>query len=349
MAYWVAPNSIQLDQTMLRFEREEDTVQTDHWDWGFRSTHIYGEDYRFTFAGGWLSKQFVGNNQLYGYDPLEQYFDVYVPGIFQGMVVRIGRWVACPDIETQLAPDNYMASHSLLFAYDSYTQTGIMGTWKYSDQIMFQLGIHSGTDMAPWYPGAIPTGFAGLRLVSKDNNDALYTCFNNFNNAQFRQFTEYGNQTAGHDNYNYIVSTWEHRFNEMAHTKTEAYYMWQHDAMLGGTPSLGPVEPYGGGGGAGPIIPGFSHAWGVLNYTPIAISKKDYICIRNEYWRDDKGMRTGFADTYSSHSIGWSHTMNAAVCFRPEICYYRAWGQPAFDNGRLNNLVMFGFDFTLKY
>ena len=40
--------------------------------------------------------------------------------------MRVGRWIACPDIETQYAPDNYMGSHSLLFTYDTYTQTGVM-------------------------------------------------------------------------------------------------------------------------------------------------------------------------------------------------------------------------------
>ncbi len=45
---------------------------------------------------------------------------------------------------------------------------------------------------------------------------------------------------SGHDNFNYVVTTWEHRFSKKVHTKTEAYYMWQFDAVVGGTPSLGP-------------------------------------------------------------------------------------------------------------
>ena len=65
-SYWLKPNSFQLDQLVLRFEREADTVQTDHVDWGFRSTGIYGEDYRYTTAGGWFSNQLIRNNQLYG-------------------------------------------------------------------------------------------------------------------------------------------------------------------------------------------------------------------------------------------------------------------------------------------
>src|SRR5262249_44441345 len=47
-SYWVVADSFQLDQAILRFERQADTVQTTHIDWGFRSTHMYGIDYRYT-------------------------------------------------------------------------------------------------------------------------------------------------------------------------------------------------------------------------------------------------------------------------------------------------------------
>ena len=128
------------------------------------------------------------------------------------MVIRVGRYVACPDIETQLAPDNYLGSHSILFTYDTYTQTGVMVTVRPQQQWLLQAGINCGDDMAPWYPGATACRFLGARWVAKDNNDAIYACLNQFNNAQFRHFDIDG-QAAGHDNYNYFVATWEHRFS----------------------------------------------------------------------------------------------------------------------------------------
>ena len=106
-------------------------------------------------AGGWFSEQLLKHNALYGWDPAEQYFDVYIPGIAEGMIVRTGRWIACPDIETQFAPDNYMGTHSLLFTFDTYTQTGMMWTVMLNKQWTVQAAIHAGTDMAPWYPRAI--------------------------------------------------------------------------------------------------------------------------------------------------------------------------------------------------
>jgi hypothetical protein len=273
---------------------------------------------------------------------------VYIPGFLGGTDIRVGRWIACPDIETQYSVDNYMGSHSILFTYDTYTQTGVMITQRINEQWTFQAAIHAGTDMAPWYPGATPTGAFGIRWVSKENNDAVYAWLNAINNAEFRHFTVDG-QPAGHDNFNYFVATWEHRFSEDIHTKTEGYYMWERNAEIGGTPILGPVEPYGGGGGDGTLLPGMSHAFGILNYTMFAINKQDYFTIRNEWWDDDRGMRSGFAGNYTSHTIGLSHNFNQCLQLRPEIGYYRNWDNFAFDDGTRKGIWLYGFDVTLRW
>src|SRR4029077_16128824 len=191
---------------------------------------------------------------------------------------------------------------------------------------------HSGTDMAPWYKGAIPTGAVGFRWVALDNNDAIYAWLNAINNAQFRYFTVDG-EARGHDNFNYAVGTWEHRFDNEGRivTKTESYYMWQFNGVLGGTPSFGPVRPFGGGGGFGAALPGLSQTFGVLNYTMFQVSKKDYFTVRNEYWVDQRGERSGTPGQYSSHTIGLSHKFNALVMIRPEIGYYRNYDNKAYD------------------
>ena len=347
-AYWIVPNSFQLDQLITRFEREADTVQTDHIDWGFRAVGLYGIDYRYTTAGGIFSQQLLYHNNLYGFDPVEFFGELYIPGIFEGMSIRLGRWIACPDIEAQYAPDNYLASHSLLFTYDTYTQTGVMFSFQINQRNMIQGAIQAGTDMAPWYAGALATGFFGWRWVSESNNDAFYTCLNNINNGKFRYLWADGHQ-AGHDNFNYIVSTWEHRFSQTVHTKTEAYYMWQFDAVVGGTPSLGPPMSFGGGGGIGKYLPGNSPAFGVLNYTMFQLSKRDYFTVRNEWWDDSRGERSGFATNYSSHTIGISHQFNDHVMIRPELGYYHSYNVPAFDLGKNSNLLMGGFDLTIRF
>jgi hypothetical protein len=347
-SYWVRPNNVDVDQALIRFERNLDSVQTDHIDWGFRITGDYGIDYRYFTAGGWFSDQLLRHNSLYGWDPTELYLDVYIPWVAQGLIVRVGRWIACPDIETQFAPDNYMGSHSLLFTFDTYTQTGVLLTLKLNDQWMVQGALHSGTDMAPWYQGSIPTGAFGIRWVAQSNNDAVYAWLNAINDAKFRRFNDFG-QPSGHDNFNYIVATWEHRFNKLIHTKTQGYFMWQRDAVVGGTVSIGPAKPFGGGGGIGADIPGTTLTFGVLNYTMIELTKRDFITIRNEWWKDTDGERSGYPSTYTSNSIGLTHNFNSVFQIRPEVGYFRSWTVPAFDLGKRKNMLMAAFDMTLRF
>jgi putative OmpL-like beta-barrel porin-2 len=347
-SYWIDANTPMLDQALLRVERQVDTAQTDHVDWGFRSTFLYGTDYRYMTAGGWTSDQLLLHNDLYGFDATEQYFDLYTPGLGDGTVWRVGRWIACPDIETQFAPDNFMGSHSLLFTFDTYTQTGLMVTTMLDRQWSVQAGIHAGTDMAPWYQGAVPTGMAGVRWVSLDNDDSAYLVLNAINNAKFQRFTVDG-QPAGHDNFNYLVGTWQHRFDSKVQTRTESYFMWQRDAVVGGTPSLGPTHSYGGGGGIGADIPGTTLTYGILNYTVIQTTPKDFVTVRNEVWRDEDGERSGFPGTYTSHTLGVTHNFTSFFQIRPEVGYYRNWNNPAFDLGRRRGIVLAGVDVTLRF
>lgn len=346
-SYWVVPNAFVLDQIVFRVERELDTAQTDHIDWGFRSTVDYGIDYRYFTAGGWFSDQLLVNNRLYGVDPTEQYFNVYFPGVAEGMIVTIGRWIACPDIETQFAPDNYMGTHSLQFTVDVYTETGIMATFMLNKQWTVQACIHAGADMAPWYDGAQPTGMFGARWVSKDNNDSVYTVLNAINNAEYQYFNVRG-VPAGHHNYNIIQSTWQHRFTEKFITKTEAYLIWERNAAVGGTPSIGPVQ-FNSGGGLGPTVPGLSLDYSVLNYTMYQFSKKDFATLRNEWAKDEHGTRYGFAGNYTGHALGWTHHCNSLLQIRPEVGYYRNWNRAAFDNGGRQGLFMAGFDMILRF
>jgi hypothetical protein len=347
-SYWIVPNRVVLDQYILRIERQVDSVQTDHVDYGFRGTFLYGIDYRYMTAGGWTSWQLLEDNKLYGYDFTEVYTEIYTPQVAQGMITRIGRWIACPDIETQFAPDNYMGTHSLLFTFDTYTQTGIMFTIMLNKYWTVQACLHAGTDMAPWYKGALPTGMFGVRWVSCNNKDSIYLVLNSINAAKFRRFHMYG-QPLGHDNFNYLVGTWQHKFNDDIHTKTEAYYMWQRDAVVGGTPSAGPAKSFGGGGGIGANIPGTTSTFGAVNYTMFKFSKKGFVTVRNEIWRDVDGERSGFPGTYSSHAIGFSYNFSEILQIRPEVGYYRNWNNKAFDLGKKKGMVLAGFDITLRY
>ncbi len=85
-AYWIVPNSFQLDQAVVKFEREIDWVQTDHIDWGFRSVHFTASTTATRRPAAGSASNCLYHNNLYGYDPVELWFEVYVPKVFEGIV-----------------------------------------------------------------------------------------------------------------------------------------------------------------------------------------------------------------------------------------------------------------------
>jgi hypothetical protein len=217
-AYDEVPNAVEPDQEVLYIERQPDTVQTDHFDWGFRLTNLYGLDYRFTTAKGIFSNQLLGKNLEYGYDPVMAYVDLYWGQVAEGMNIRIGRYISLPDIEAQLAPNNYTYSHSILYTFDAYTQTGITITTKLSDHWLLQTGLSAGNDVAPWVgePNAKPTFNGCIAYTWQEGRDNHYACINSLNDGKY-----------AYNNLQSVYYTWYHKISTSWHTGTEAWYMWE--------------------------------------------------------------------------------------------------------------------------
>lgn len=342
-SYAIVPNRVELDQGVLRIERVPDTVQTDHVDWGFRVTPMYGIDYRWTTSQGWFSGQLLNHNRLYGFDPVEVYGLVYVPSVAQGMVIKFGRYISPPDIEAQLAPDNYLFTHSLMFTFDCYTQTGINAAIKLNDQWSILAGIQAGDDIAPWNGAAHPTAMAMVRWVSKSNNDSLWGGIDSLNGGKF---------TDGHDNLQQFNLTWTRRFNETGTllTTTEVYYIFQTHALVGGTVNNGPPHAWFEGVGPGAPISGNAPVFGIVNYTEWKFAKKDFLSVRPiDYIDDFKGQRSGFATTMSSWTVGVTHRFNELFSVRPEVRYEYAFSARPWDNGTRKGQLMFAADALLRF
>src|ERR1700755_2417457 len=152
-AYDYNPNTVQLDQAVVYIERLPDTVQKDHIDWGFRLAPIYGENYRYTTAFGLWSDQLLNQNHNYGYDLPMAYGEVFIPQVAEGLMIRFGRYISIPDIEAQLAPNNYMYTHSMTYTFDNYTNTGIMSSLALPKNFIGQIGLTAGTGAAPVHVG----------------------------------------------------------------------------------------------------------------------------------------------------------------------------------------------------
>ncbi len=341
LSYDLVPNRPELDQLVLRIERQPNTVQTEHADWGFRLSNLYGIDYRYTTAQGYFSHQLLQENNLYGYDAVEMYAQFYIPNVAQGMVITAGRYISPPDIEAQLAPQNYLFTHSLMFTFDAYTQTGVNAAIKLNNQWTILFGVHAGDDVAPWAAGKhIPTALAMLRWVSKDNRNSLWGGVDSWNGGSFK---------GNHDNLQEFNLTWSHRFTDRFFTATEGYYMYQKDSPKGGTCIFGPTRFFASGGGCGALIPGKSYEIGFVNYTEYKFAEKDFLSLRADYLDDINGERSAYATGYFSFTAGVTHQFTDLIEIRPEVRYEFATRARPYNNGQLQNQFTVASDLIVRF
>ena len=334
LIYDLRPNRFEQNQFVLYIERVPDEFQTDHIDWGFRVSAVYGLDYRFMISRGLFSDQLLKHNNYYGFDMPMVYFDFYVPWLFQGMNIRLGRIISEPDIEAQLAPNNLMSSHSLVYGFDNYTQTGIFTTTKLNQQWTIQAGLSNGTDVALWQrdPGNQPTGTVMIQWIAPNQRDSVYVGDNAFNNGEF-----------GYNNLQQIVGTWPHKFNDRIYTATEGLYMYMNDAATHPTKDV-PFQS-----GSFPVRAGYAPEWGIVNYTMFRIAPAAFFTLRNEFYNDKVGSRTGHATSYSEHSIGITWWPDKIVTLRPELRFDHAYDTNAFNNGTRRSQFTASMDFIVHY
>lgn len=330
-------NRFELSQFVVYLERLPDTVQRDHIDWGFHLTSLFGTDYRFTTGKGYFSGQYIDHQNLYGFDPSLEYVDVYFPKVAEGMNLRVGRYISIPGIEAQLAPNNYIYSHSLLYSIDPFTDTGILATIKLSDQWLVQAGLSGGHDVAPWSADAKPSGTLCLSYTTRSVKDNLYTCANGINSGAY-----------AYDNLQQFDTTWYHQFSKSIHMATESYFMYMRNV-----PSVsGPIAPEKNSNGAA-CAPGqiqcTAPEYAVVNYIQDQLTPHDYLSFRNDFLNDKKAQRTGYQTRYYEATLSWTHWIGTTVQLRPELRFDRALDRPAYDNGRDRNQFTAASDLIVHF
>jgi hypothetical protein len=323
------PNRLEQNQFVLYAERTPDEAQTDHADWGFRMSAVYGLDYRYMISRGWDSDQLIQRNHFYGFDSPMMYANLYLPKVADGLNLTLGRIISEADIEAQLAPNNLMSSHSLLYGFDPYCQWGLFATLKLNQNWTIQAGISAGNDVTPWEtqdPGCQPTGAVMVQYQSSNGKFGFYGGANAFNNAEW-----------GFNNIQQYVGTFTYKFTDKIWTTHESWYMYQTGCP--GQPTVGnpagytaPDEPASQNGGLGytdgqiPVHPGFAAEWATLNYTMFRLRPNLFFTVRNEAFDDEDGNRTGYATLYSEHSLGLTWWPCSIITVRPELRFDHSYG-----------------------
>ena len=291
-AYDYRPNALSLDQAVTYLERVPDTVQSDHIDWGFRLSAIYGSDYRYTTAYGIASYQLLEKNNVNGYDFPMEYVEMFIPQVAQGLELRLGRFISVPDIEAQLAPNNYMYTHSIAYTLDNYTNTGLQSTLALTKKFFVQLGVTAGTETVPWRmgnhisnptqyvsytdpatgvtynnvlnplypgssfkkdPGAQPSVTGCFRYQSQDGRNDVNVCSDAINNGDW-----------GYNNLQWHGLTYYHKWNDQWHVAWEFYDEHENNVPnLNNSTVAGLNAAYGSDGGTP-----FSSAQGIWANNP---------------------------------------------------------------------------------
>jgi hypothetical protein len=333
IAYTSNPNSVQMDQAVFYLERTPDTVQTENFDWGFRTSVIYGENYRYTNSYGLASYQFNKRNDLYGYDFPMMYVDLYWPQVMHGLEVRVGRYISIPDIEAQLAPNNLMYTHSITYSWDNYTNTGVVGSLQVTPNTLLQLGITDGTETPLWHsgqyirnlaptflnpltdtvqtnplypnstykrdPGNGPSLTMCARFQFNDGWDTFYPCVDGLNTGGW-----------GYNNIQWKGFTYYHKFNDKWSLDYESYWLqgykignlespvFQAIYAQGGTPFSPQNIPVNSTnlaycGGSTTKLDCTANAYSATFYLNYTMDALNNFSFRPEWYYDKNGWRTG--------------------------------------------------------
>jgi hypothetical protein len=255
-----------------------------------------------------------------------------------------------------------MYTHSMTYAWDNYTNTGIQSTLALTRNWIVQLGVSVGTEALPWHyqamianpapnplfpsttmlkdPGAKPSVTAGVRWTSDSGNDNIYVVGDSLNDG-----------TWGYNNLQWYGITYYHKFDDYWHIAFETYNLHQNNVLnannpagiaafqAGGTPFSPQYMPFNAPNLAqcsSPLVFACrAEAQSFLTYINYSPSKLDNISLRLEYYDDKEGQRTGTKTRYVESGLGWQHWFSPQIEIRPEFTFYRSLDAPAF-NGNAN-------------
>ena len=157
-----------------------------------------------------------------------------------------------------------------------------------------------------------------VQWISDDNKDSIYVGINGVNDGNY-----------GYNNIQELpIATWTHKFDETFWTITEGWYMFERN-----------------------VPPEVKYTWecAVVNYFEARLSDNAYLSIRNEYFNDHNGQRTGHKTQYSEHTLGITYWFNRVITFRPEFRYDQAYNNKAYDQGTKFNQYVLAADVIFHY
>ncbi len=329
---------------------EDRAEQNDRVNLGWRVDSLFGNDWRFNHMHGLFDTSFRGHS-FAGYDPAQIYGEVHLPILTRkGLDIRGGRWYTILGYEAVPAIARPLLSVPYMFNYGQpFTHFGVLSTLYVGDHVQVFNGTVNGWDR--WIDARYKWGYiGGIALDSKDGKTNLSVAMVT-GPDQFPRFLPAGTQVvptgatpppflAGHRNPGYGG-------NDRTLFTTVLFHRWTGDlAQVVETDEAfeNNVPGLGRGGTAQN-----AEWYGLGNWFLYHLTDRLTGVWRSEVFRDNNGVRTGFADTFYEMTVGAIYRPVPRLWIRPEARYDWAQFTHPYNGGHSGSQFTIGLDVILLF
>ena len=352
-------NSWQGNQYYLIFEKP--LKQEDKVNFGFRIDSLFGNDWAFNHSHGIFDTAFK-NNHFAGYDPAQFYAEVHLPILTKGgMDIKGGRFYTILGYEVVPATGRPLLSVPYMFNYGQpFTHIGVLSTLHLTDRINVYNGAVNGADH-----GIIENlkynYLGGITWTSKDAkwNLAISTIAGPQEYPRFLPSNTYIQPTgvpatppqfSGRTNPYYSG-------NDRSTTTSVLSYKWADTftQVIETDESFEANVPFSTKITAANPLGRHNAQWQSFgNWFLWQFWKQDDRDImtavwRSEVFRDNNGVRTGFADNFYEMTLGVIIKPKPYLWIRPEARYDWAQFTHPYADGTRNSQFTAAVDVILLY
>jgi hypothetical protein len=312
-------NQYLLQQGWFRFGRSVVTSGTTSPSFGFQVDVLTGSDYRFTLPRGLFNSQLynsTGAQNLYGVDPIQEYVSMFLPTVFQGVELRLGRVYTPWGVESLEAVSTPLLSRSYAFNWSPpFTHCGLAAYVTFTKEWSGVFMLANGNDVF-WGDPSEELRFVGnLRWVQPGGRNTV-TLATSLGRGKFnpayatppqQSTVALATEPFGRNNFNAFDLVYTHLFSPVLNYQMEAIYGYQYNVPQAALA----VGSYNG----------FANWASAAHYLFWTLSPKWSSITRFETFDDFQGQRTGFAGLYVALTTGVQYKINKSMIVRPELRY----------------------------
>ncbi|AGA29801.1 outer membrane beta-barrel protein [Singulisphaera acidiphila] len=331
---------------------ENPLEQNDEINFGFRVDNLFGNDWQFNHMRGLFDSSFRLNH-FAGYDPAQFYAEVHLPYLTKGGIdIKGGRFYTILGYEVVPATGRPLLSVPYMFNYGQpFTHFGMLSTLHLTDRVNVYNGAVNGWDR--WINENYKWNYlGGVSWTSKNGKANLAISYivgpNQYPNFPNSPQITFPGQTgvlkpnflAGRRNLGY-ADNWRTTVTSVLSYKWTdklTQVMETDQGFEGNIPGIGP-----GGTNQNASWQSFG------NWFLYGFNDKLTGVWRSEVFRDNNGVRTGFADNFYEQTLGLIYKPKPWLWLRPEARYDWAQFTTPYNDGTRNSQFTLAIDAILLY